>query len=144
MSQNTSGWLKYLIVALVIGFILLTPRRVERPKAQSKADSSSWFQQTVHQEKKPVFVKFGAEWCGPCRKLDGTMETVEPELQGRWKFVRVDVDEHPSLASEFRVSAIPHSFIMYQGKVVDQRTGSMDDASLKDWLAESTGKLTAK
>jgi thioredoxin-like negative regulator of GroEL len=144
MSQNTSGWLKYLIVALVIGFILLTPRQAEKPKAQAKANSGTWFRQSVYEEKDPVLVKFGAEWCGPCRSLDATMKSVEPSVQGRWKFVRVDVAEHPSLASEFQVRGIPHSFIFYQGKIVDQRKGSMDEASLKDWLAESAGKLAAK
>jgi thioredoxin len=134
MSNNHYGYLKYILLALAIGFLILTPRPAERKKPSSTPGDTKWFQSTVVEESRPVLVKFGAEWCGPCRSMDSTIASIEPALKEKVKIVRVDVDENPDLASQYGVHAIPHSFLFSQGKVLDQRKGSMDADSLLDWV----------
>ncbi len=43
--------------------------------------------------------KFGAEWCGPCRKAAPIVERHIPHLGPRVQFVKIDVDESIELYS---------------------------------------------
>jgi hypothetical protein len=35
------------------------------------------------------------------------------------------------------VTSIPHSFILYRGKIVSERKGGMATAALKTWIVQS-------
>ncbi|MFN6129073.1 MAG: thioredoxin family protein [Planctomycetota bacterium] len=104
--------------------------------ADAIASRDPWFEQNIQHATEPVLVKFGADWCGPCRSLDETLQTVGPRFQGRMKVLRVDVDKQFDLAQTFGVSAIPHSFILYQGRIVDSRRGSMAKDTLEAWMEQ--------
>lgn len=61
----------------------------------------------------PVMVKFGADWCGPCRLQEPILRelaTAYPEVS----FLEVDTDDSPALAKEFFVRPIPHMVIIVQ------------------------------
>lgn len=62
-------------------------------------------------------VKFGAEWCGPCRMLDGMLETYANE-QSDVNVCIVDVDKSPDLAWAFWIRSVPMSFFFKDGKIV--------------------------
>ena len=49
-------------------------------------------------------VDFWASWCGPCKMIAPIFEDVAGELTNA-KFVKVNVDENPSLANQFRISS---------------------------------------
>jgi thioredoxin len=140
MSNGNLGFLKYVLIALVVGFILLTPRQSDKRKPASKSSNDAWFQEAVLQEPRPVLVKFGADWCAPCRSLDATLESIEPKLAGNMKVVRIDVDEHPGLASTYGVRGIPQSFIFYRGQIIDRQTGFMDEDTLSRWIGSAAAK----
>nr|CAH7758604.1 unnamed protein product [Callosobruchus chinensis] len=64
-------------------------------------------------------VKFGADWCSACKKLQPMyVETAKkyPDI----RFIEIDVDKLPDLASAIGVSSIPATFLLKNGKVVDQ------------------------
>src|SRR5689334_10148206 len=44
---------------------------------------------------KPVLVDCWAEWCGPCRMLAPTIETLAAESAGRWVIAKLDTDHNP-------------------------------------------------
>lgn len=46
--------------------------------------------------------KFGAEWCGPCKTLDKTLEKVTGV-----EIVKYDVDEHESIAEMRGIRNVP-------------------------------------
>jgi thioredoxin 1 len=62
--------------------------------------------------KGPVFLKLGAEWCGPCREMKPMMAEMAEEYEGRATIMSVDVDESPHLAAYFNVGYIPDSCVI--------------------------------
>lgn len=128
----------FLFFAAAFGLVVLYQYMGQERQIDADAIASRdpWFEQNIQHATEPVLVKFGADWCGPCRSLDETLQTVGPRFQGRMKVLRVDVDKQFDLAQTFGVSAIPHSFILYQGRIVDSRRGSMAKDTLEAWMEQ--------
>jgi thioredoxin len=93
-----------------------------------------WFQTTVVDRVQPVVVKFGADWCGPCRMLDPELDRLERDLGGLVAVVRINVDEHRDLAAHYGVSAIPRLLLIHHGEVLADRTGYADHEQLQNWV----------
>jgi len=72
----------------------------------------------------PVFVDFWAEWCGPCRMVGPVVEELAVDFDGKFKFVKVNVDEANELASKYNVFSIPTLLILNKGKVIAQQVGA--------------------
>ena len=80
-----------------------------------------------------VLVDFFATWCGPCKMLSPVIEGLErehPEL----KVVKVDVDEAPEIAMEYKVQAIPTLYLVKDGKVVNHAMGYMNKNQLENFI----------
>lgn len=140
MLDHGVGLLKYLVIAFLVVVLFQYMNEETKIDTESVASRDPWFEQHIYQEPGPVLLKFGAEWCPPCRSLDASLTEVAPKFGRRVKLVRVDVEENRELASAFGVRGIPHTFILVHGKVVDQRRGGMDTDSLKSWLTEVSEK----
>lgn len=96
-----------------------------------EAVTDSDFQKEVIESKKPVLVDFWATWCGPCRIYGPTVDKVAKDYAGRLKVVRVDIDQNPKLARSFQIQAIPASFIIKNGKVVNSWVGLVSEDEVK-------------
>jgi thioredoxin 1 len=140
MLDRRTGPLKYLVIAFILVLVYQYSTGERKIDAQGIAGKDKWFEQHVYQEPGPVLLKFGAEWCPPCRSLDANLRALESTIGSRVKIVRVDIDQHPELASTFGVRSIPHSFVLYQGRIVDERLGGMDQAALQKWVADASDK----
>lgn len=71
-----------------------------------------------------VLVDFYAEWCGPCKMTGPILDQLSNEKKDI-KFVKVNVDENPGLASEYSVFSIPTFIVVKKGEVVHQFVGAM-------------------
>lgn len=94
------------------------------------------FQSEVIERSKtiPVLVDFWAEWCGPCRMLTPLLEKLEKEYDGRFILVKVNTDENPDLAQQFRISGIPSVKLIVDGVEKDKFTGALPELQLKNFL----------
>jgi thioredoxin 1 len=62
----------------------------------------------------PVMVDFGAEWCGPCKRLDPILEKLNQEWDGKVRLVRLDVDMNAGVAAQYQVMSLP-TLILFKG-----------------------------
>jgi len=67
-----------------------------------------------------VLVDFWAEWCGPCQMMLPILEELSARVEGKAKVAKVNVDEQPSLAAQFRVMSIPTLILFKDGQPVEQ------------------------
>ena len=88
------------------------------------------FESEVLKSPVPVLLDFWATWCGPCRMVSPIVDEIAEESDGSYKVGKINVDEQPELASQFRVMSIPTLVVMKNGKVVNQATGARPKAQI--------------
>ena len=62
-------------------------------------------------------VDFYADWCGPCKMLAPILEDLDVNV------LKVNVDQHESLAQEFAVMSIPSLFYFKNGENIHHEVG---------------------
>lgn len=72
-----------------------------------------------------AMVDFWAEWCGPCRMLGPTVESLAGQYDGKVLVGKVNVDEEPDLARRFGVMSIPTVVFLKNGKELERKVGVM-------------------
>lgn len=96
------------------------------------------FKQEVLEYKGSVFVDFYADWCGPCKVTSPIVEELSNEIKDM-KFVKINVDENPELASTYSVFSIPNFMIFKDGAAVNQFVGAMGKEGFLAEIKKVTG-----
>ena len=92
------------------------------------------FQEVVLNSDKPVLVDFWASWCGPCRMVAPVLEEIANE-RSDVKVCKINVDEEPELAMQFKVVSIPTILLIRNGKEEAKAIGYMT----KEMLCQTLG-----
>ena len=79
-----------------------------------------------------VVVDFYADWCNPCKMLAPIFEELESEMEGKAKFLKVDVAERRDIADRFKIRTIPTILIFRKSNKMDMIVGFTDKESLKE------------
>jgi len=90
----------------------------------------------------PVLVDFWAPWCGPCKTLKPLLERLVAEQGGKVKLVKVNTQDHPGIAEQLRVMAIPMVFSFKDGKPVDAFKGAILESKIVEFIEAQKVRFT--
>ena len=94
------------------------------------------FDREVLKSPTPVVVDFYAEWCGPCKRLAPLLEELAGENPAV-RFVKIDIDRCPDLASRYGVRTIPNVIVFKNGEPAGRSVGLTTKEHLKSLLASN-------
>ncbi|ERG94702.1 thioredoxin [Haloquadratum walsbyi] len=75
-----------------------------------------------------VLVDYHADWCGPCKMLEPTVEEIAAETDVL--VAKVDIDELQSLAQEKGIRSVPTLQFYADGAMAEQVIGVQDKSDL--------------
>ena len=94
------------------------------------------FDEDVLRSDKLVLVDFWATWCGPCRMVAPVLEEIAAEHTETLTVAKLDIDENPSIARDYRVLSVPTLILFKGGEPVKQIVGAKPKGALLNDLAD--------
>jgi thioredoxin len=94
---------------------------------------STWDKDVLNSEV-PVLVDFWAEWCGPCRMMTPTVDSIANDYAGRVKVGKVNVDENGGTAMRYNIRGIPTLLLFKGGQIVEQKVGAVGKNDVQKML----------
>lgn len=107
-----------------------------------KDTTTASFAADVIQEsrRQPVLVDFWAPWCGPCRQLTPALEKAVRMAGGRIKLVKMNIDDHPSIAGQLGIQSIPAVIAFRDGQPVDGFMGAIPESQIAAFIKRVAGE----
>ncbi len=87
------------------------------------------FEQKVLKADRTVMVDFWADWCMPCKMLSPIMEQIAEERTDVL-VCKVNVDENPDLAVQYKVMSIPFVVVFKNGEIYKKSVGAVPKSEL--------------
>ncbi|OIT26554.1 thioredoxin h-type, partial [Nicotiana attenuata] len=87
-----------------------------------------------------IVVDFTASWCGPCRFIAPFLSELAQKLPNV-TFLKVDVDELKSVATDWAVEAMPTFMFLKEGNIVDKVVGAKKE-ELQQAIAKHIGSAS--
>jgi thioredoxin 1 len=96
--------------------------------------SNAAFDNDVLNSSVPVLVDFWAEWCGPCRMMEPTIDAIATDYSGRVRVGKLNVDDNGDVATRYGIRGIPTLLLFKDGRVVEQRVGAVGKTDVQKML----------
>jgi thioredoxin 1 len=85
------------------------------------------FEKEILESEGLSLVDFWAEWCGPCKTLGPTIESIAEKHVGSVNVFKLDVDANPKTPAQFQIRGIPTVLFFKDGKLVDRLVGAQPE-----------------
>lgn len=85
---------------------------------------------------KPLVVLLTADWSGASHIMDTYMEDLSEQYYPALQFYFQDVEKNGRLSKELKVSALPYTFIIKKGKIIDSFTGILSRKKIERKLED--------
>ena len=98
------------------------------------------FEKLVVEEKKTVVLDFWAPWCTYCRRLEPAYEAAAADAEKAGSeiiFAKLNIDEEPELADEFRIEVIPTLVLLKDGQAIAGVVNPPSKAVIESFLADN-------
>jgi putative thioredoxin len=105
-----------------------------------KDTTTQAFRRDVIEEsrRQPVLVDFWAPWCGPCKQLTPMLEKAVRAAKGAAKLVKMNIDEHPAIATQLGIQSIPAVIAFVNGQLADGFMGALPESQITAFLERVT------
>ncbi len=70
-----------------------------------------------------VLIDFFTEWCEPCKILEPIIWELEETFKKKVKFIKVDIEKNPEIASKYKVQLVPTVIIEKDGVLFKRYMG---------------------
>jgi len=96
------------------------------------------FNEEVAKINKPILLDFWAQWCTPCLMFAPILDELSKEFEGKVVFAKINVDESPNMANQFKVESIPSVFLINKEQILGGFKGARQKEEVKNWIEEKT------
>jgi len=95
------------------------------------------FAQQVLQASDPVVVDFWAPWCGPCKAMAPTFESLADAYGKKMIFAKCNVDESQATATRYGIKSIPTLMIFQKGAPIQSITGMVSRGAIEEAIGKA-------
>lgn len=71
-----------------------------------------------------------ATWCGPCRMLAPTIDSISEKANDKYVVAKVDVDELEEIAIRYGVNTIPTLLYIKNGELLEKSVGLRSEEAI--------------
>jgi thioredoxin 2 len=112
---------------------------LETPLEPIDVDSNAHFAALTQRSSLPVLVDFWAPWCGPCKMVAPELAKVAGNSNGQFLVAKVNTEQLPIVAQQFRISAIPTLVLMRNGRELARKSGALPATAIQQFLSHFGG-----
>ena len=87
------------------------------------------------QTEQTVLVYFWAPWCGPCRLVAPSVQSIAEAYGDRLKVLKMEVDPNPKTVQQYKVEGVPALIVLRNGEILDRHEGAIPKAKIEDFLS---------
>jgi len=91
----------------------------------------------------PVLVCFTAKWCRSCLPACRFSDQLATEYDGNVKFVRLDMEENPEIATRYNIIVVPTIALFQNSQPVKRLLGFQEQKSLRSLLDSVTERVVS-